>query len=58
MSNGHPTVCFLCDQPLDLAVERYSENGIPIYEMCYIKRLVGDIIPGPQNGSMPQNPPT
>jgi hypothetical protein len=58
MSDGHPTNCSICDQPLDLATERYSENGKPIHEMCYIKRLLGDIIPGAPNGSMPQNPLT
>jgi hypothetical protein len=56
MSNGHATNCSICDQPLDLAVERYSENGKLIHEMCYIKRLLGDIIPGAPSGSTPQAP--
>jgi hypothetical protein len=55
MSNGHPTICYICDEPLDLAVERYTNNGKPIHEMCYIKLIVGDNIPGDPNGSMNEN---
>ena len=58
MSNGHPTLCYICDQPVDAAVERYAENGKPIHEMCYIQRQLGEIIPSTPNGSMPQTPTT
>jgi hypothetical protein len=56
MITGTQRIVPFCDQPLDLAVERYSENGKPIHEMCYIKRLSGDIIPDAPNGSAPQAP--
>ena len=56
--NENSTTCYICNQPLDIAVERYSENGKPIHEMCYIQRLMGDIVPSAPNGSMPQTPLT
>jgi len=27
MNNGHPIICFICDQPLDLAVEHYPRTA-------------------------------
>jgi hypothetical protein len=58
MISSDSTICSICEKPLDVAVERYSENGKPIHEMCYINRLVGNVIPGAPNGSVPQNPQT
>jgi hypothetical protein len=57
MSAERPTICYICKEPLDLAVERYSNNGKPIHEMCYIKLIVG-APPGDPNGSMNENPLT
>jgi len=51
-------VCKICGEPVDLAVERHKDGGKPIHEMCYIKCLVGDIIPGAAGGSPPQTPLT
>jgi hypothetical protein len=51
-------ICKICGEPVDLAVERYKDDGKPIHEMCYIKLIVGENIPGDPNGSMNGNPLT
>jgi hypothetical protein len=32
-------VCKICGETVDLAVERYKDDGKPIHEMCYIRRF-------------------
>ena len=44
-------MCALCDKPIALETAKADENGKPVHEDCYIKRLLSDQYdpPGPQH---------
>jgi hypothetical protein len=41
VSPTSPYICAICDEPIDLEQDRYTnENGKAVHERCYIQRVM------------------
>jgi hypothetical protein len=52
MSTSDPIVkCAICGRPVSLETAKFSENGKPVHEECYLAKIKGELRKSPSQQS-------